>query len=267
MVYMYTGTPGTGKSLHAVVDIYNALKYGSKKLVITNFTINTDVIKKQKNEILVIPNTHLTVARLQKEAINFFVENYNGKIKEEKILLFLDEAGQLFNSRNYQTSGRSDWCTFFSEHRKYGFDIYLICQFDRQIDRQIRAQVQYQFEHRKTGNFGKIGKLLSFVLLGKQFFYVIRDYPTGERLGKNFSGIKKKHKQMYNTFEVFDLSVQNKLLQLAAAEAKSKKKKDIKQKRKLLKYIRKKIRIVLFIIHAKVKQLREKKKREDIYNG
>ena len=117
MVYLYSGTPGSGKSLHAAGDIYEAARYGSKKLIITNFSINTQKIKKQKNEILVIPNWEITVERIQQECRNFFATYYKGKIKEGKVLIFLDEAGQLFNSRDYRIAGRRDWCTFVSEHR------------------------------------------------------------------------------------------------------------------------------------------------------
>ena len=203
MVYLYSGTPGSGKSLHAAGDIYEAARYGSKKLIITNFAINTDNIKKQKNEILVIPNWEITVERIQQECRKFFATYYKGKIKEGKILIFLDEAGQLFNSRDYRIAGRRDWCTFVSEHRKYGCNIYLICQFDRQLDRQIRSCIQYNLEHRKMANFGKGGKLLSLLFFGHQFAYFIADYPTGERIGKKFCKSKRRYRQIYDTFEVF----------------------------------------------------------------
>ena len=203
MVYLYSGTPGSGKSLHAAGDIYEAARYGSKKLIITNFSINTQKIKKQKNEILVIPNWEITVERIQQECRNFFATYYKGKIKEGKVLIFLDEAGQLFNSRDYRIAGRRDWCTFVSEHRKYGCDIYLICQFDRQLDRQIRSCIQYDLEHRKMANFGKGGKLLSLLFFGHQFAYFIADYPTGERIGKKFCKSKRKYRRIYDTFEVF----------------------------------------------------------------
>ena len=203
MVYLYSGTPGSGKSLHAAGDIYEAARYGSKKLIITNFAINTDNIKKQKNEILVIPNWEITVERIQQECRKFFATYYKGKIKEGKILIFLDEAGQLFNSRDYRIAGRRDWCTFVSEHRKYGCNIYLICQFDRQLDRQIRSCIQYNLEHRKMANFGKGGKLLSLLFFGHQFAYFIADYPTGERIGKKFCKSKRRYRRIYDTFEVF----------------------------------------------------------------
>ena len=87
MVYLYSGTPGSGKSLHAAGDIYEAARYGSKKLIITNFSINTQKIKKQKNEILVIPNWEITVQRIQEECRNFFATYYKGKIREGKVLM------------------------------------------------------------------------------------------------------------------------------------------------------------------------------------
>lgn len=44
MVFTYTGTPGSGKSLHSAEKNTFYLKHGH--YVIANFPINTDVIKK-----------------------------------------------------------------------------------------------------------------------------------------------------------------------------------------------------------------------------
>ena len=45
MVELYSGTPGSGKSLHLAEKIYNTLKY-TDKLVITNFSLDEERIKK-----------------------------------------------------------------------------------------------------------------------------------------------------------------------------------------------------------------------------
>ena len=42
MIYLYTGTPGSGKSYHVARDIYFFLHYGRN--VIANFDINYDAI-------------------------------------------------------------------------------------------------------------------------------------------------------------------------------------------------------------------------------
>lgn len=45
MIYLYSGTPGSGKSLHQASDIYYDLKYN--RPVITNYPININIFKKK----------------------------------------------------------------------------------------------------------------------------------------------------------------------------------------------------------------------------
>ena len=47
MVELYSGTPGSGKSLHLAQIIYDTLKY-TDKLVITNFRLKDKKINKGK---------------------------------------------------------------------------------------------------------------------------------------------------------------------------------------------------------------------------
>ena len=47
MIYFYSGTPGSGKSLHCAKDIYNKL-FVKKQNVIANFEINEKILNKKK---------------------------------------------------------------------------------------------------------------------------------------------------------------------------------------------------------------------------
>ena len=84
--------------------------------------------------------------------------------KENQTMLIFDEAHTIWNSRDWQKcADRSEWLTFFSQHRKLGFDIVIISQSDIQLDKQIRIQFEYEIIHRKINNF-KIGKFFAYVL-------------------------------------------------------------------------------------------------------
>lgn len=49
MIYLYSGTPGSGKSLHVARDIYYRLnKSKNPRNVIANFMINDKMIKSKK---------------------------------------------------------------------------------------------------------------------------------------------------------------------------------------------------------------------------
>ena len=155
MIYLYSGTPGSGKSLHTARDIRDAL---FRKLpVVANFDINHSTRNYGKNFIF-RPNDQLTPEWLTEYATSYWKGR---KVREDEILLVVDEAQLVFNSRSWNAKSRKDWIEFLSQHRHYGYKIILIAQFDRMIDRQIRCLVEIETNHRKLGNFGLKGLILS----------------------------------------------------------------------------------------------------------
>lgn len=213
MIYLYSGTPGSGKSLHQAIDIYYHLKY--KRPVIANFDVNTS---KFNNPIfLYIDNINLKPEKLVKISQDYF---QNHKFKEGAIKLYIDECQILFNSREWNKDGRKEWLVFFTQHRKYGFDIYLVAQFDRMIDRQIRSLIEYEVIHRKVKNFGKFGWFLNLITGGNLFVAVTMWYPmrTKERTEFEFYKGKKKYFEIYNTFKTFNKSIEKNNIQLVDSE-------------------------------------------------
>lgn len=201
MIYLYSGTPGSGKSLNVSRKLYYYLK---SKPVIANFYYNTDLIKTKKEIIYKeISNYELTPKVLKDFSINYFKNN---KFKEGTILLVIDEAQILFNSRDWNKKGRDSWLEFFTQHRKFGYDIILVSQFDRMLDRQIRSLIEYEYIHRKVSNFGKFGKILSIFSLGQLFVSVKVWYPMREKVGSNFFRASKKYFKMYDSYNIFNYS-------------------------------------------------------------
>lgn len=197
MITLYSGTPGSGKSLHVAKNIYWKLKLGYT--VIANFPVNLNKIKHVKGEFVEIDN-NVSPDFL----INYALDSFSGeKIKEGRFLLILDECQLIFNAREWNIKGRADWLSFFTQHRKYGYDIILIAQFDRMIDRQIRSLVEYEYKHRKVSNFGSKGKILSLVMGGHLFVAVKIWYPMKERVDSEFFHARRKYYQIYNTFALF----------------------------------------------------------------
>lgn len=198
-IKLFSGTPGSGKSLHCASKIYYSLRSG--RPIIANFEINTSLIPKNKGSFTCVNNKDLTPDYLREYSNNYFSSH---SFKEEKILLVIDEAQIMFNSRNWNANGRDDWIWFFSNHRKYGYEIVLIAQFDRMLDRQIRALLEYEFIHRKVSNYGYKGKAMSLVAGGHLFVAVEVWYPMKERVGSEFFKAKKKFYQIYDTYNKFD---------------------------------------------------------------
>ena len=189
MIKLFSGTPGSGKSLHTAEKIYYALRAG--RPVICNFDVNLAFVQGRRSRQLNFqywPNDQITVDQLTSFAAAYFEHR---RMREDWILLILDEAQLLFNAREWDAKGRKEWLSFFTQHRKYGYEIILVAQFDRMLDRQIRSLIEYEYIHRKVSNFGVWGKVFSAVFLGKLFVAVQMWYPLHERIGAEWFVNKK----------------------------------------------------------------------------
>lgn len=196
MLDLYSGTPGSGKSLHLARTIKTYLTV-RKKPVICNFPINTDLLSKNgKNKIgefTFMPNEMLTVDYLVSYSINNKLYE-----KEGSALIVIDEAGIMFNSRDYAASDRKQWLWFMSMHRHFGYNIILASQQDRMLDRQIRGFIESDYKHRKANNFKFIGFL--FTLFRIPLFVVIEYwYPVKLKNSVELFIYHKKDGQLYST--------------------------------------------------------------------
>ena len=121
MIELYSGTPGSGKSLHTAKELRSRLRM-HKRVIIGNFYVNTKAIKRCRGTYLFVMNDRLTPDRLLQFSRK--LSNHLGRrLKEGEILLLVDEAQLLFNSREWQNISRQGWLSFFSQHRHYGYPI------------------------------------------------------------------------------------------------------------------------------------------------
>lgn len=202
MISLYSGTPGSGKSLHIARRVYYSLKIG--QTVYCNFEINMQLFAKmkQKPKFHYVPNWELTPAYLIGEAQRYFEKH---KRREDVLLLVIDECQLIFNAREWNAKGRNEWLSFFTQHRKYGYEIVLVAQFDNMIDKQIRSLIEYEIIHRKLSNFGIKGKLLSLFFGGNTFVAVRVWYPMNERIDSEFFHAKRKLFKLYDTYGTFKI--------------------------------------------------------------
>lgn len=234
MIRFYSGTPGSGKSLHVASDIYRYIQNG--KNVIANFEINDSIIKakrgKTKGSFVYLNNYQLTenitYTEMQTDAygkikyiekyktpldalyyfsLNFHKRNEKGQILEKQTLLVIDEAQIIFNSRSWQSRNRQEWVTFFTQHRKYGFEIIIISQFQTLIDKQIRGCFEFEVMHRKVMNYKSIGFILSCLFGGNLFVAVEHLCSVRGKQGKTSTQFivgKKKYFDLYNSYKIFE---------------------------------------------------------------
>ena len=210
MISIFSGSPGSGKSYHATSVIYDSLCFRRRpRPVICNYDLN---LPKNADMFHYVPNDHLTPDRLVDFANDWFGLN---PVRQDSILLVLDEAQLLWNSRLWNEAGRNSgvtradgsrsmsWLEFFSQHRHWGYEIILIAQSAQMVDRQFRSLVEYDVVHRQFSNFGFVGGLIGALFLGRLHVAVTRYYGMHERLGSHWFVIRPKICRMYDTFATF----------------------------------------------------------------
>ncbi len=202
MIVLYSGTPGSGKSLDAARTIRNWVRRGAP--VICNFPVNVDSIRSRKEK-----NFHFWSNEMLSpdKLVAFSKSHFEGKrCKEDSILLIIDEAQLLFNARDWSQKGRDRWTWFFTMHRHFGFFIILCAQFDRMLDRQVRCLIEYEFIHRKVTNYGWRGALLSLLMLSPMNLFVKVKvwYPMKEKVGSEFYRKSARYYKLYDTFALLD---------------------------------------------------------------
>ena len=197
MIVLYSGTPGSGKSLDCSKQIYIKLKLG--KNVIGNMIVNADILKKCKGKYFYID----TFSMRPKDFIDY-AEKYHVKGKEGQTLIVIDECQQIFNAREWAAPHMKEWNTFFQVHRHYGFNIYLITQYDRLIDRQTRALIEYERIHRKVSNMGFVGMMAGIFFKGGLFVCVEKYYSIKLKTGSYYFAYKRKFGNFYDSYALCD---------------------------------------------------------------
>ena len=198
-ILLYSGTPGSGKSLHAAKTITDWFRKG--KPVLTNFELNLSKFPKAHHTY--VDDDDLTPDYLVQFSREYFQGRKLTKKDEDTILLVVDECQLLFNSRDYQKKDRKTWIKFFSTHRHLGYHVVLIAQMDKMLDKQIRGVIEYEYIHRKLSNFGKAGKLLTVLLAGELFTAVQMWYPLKLKIGTAMFRGKRRYFSIYDSYAVF----------------------------------------------------------------
>lgn len=209
MITLYSGTPGSGKSLHVARIIFNRLRY-TKQSVITNMHINTDYIsrgffnRRKIGNIIQLNNTEITPSYL----IEYAKVNHQ-RGREGQTLIVIDECQMLFSPSVIKLRTQEDkehrvkWLDLFSQHRHLGYDIILITQFDRLIDAQVRCMVEYNVIHRCVNRFG-VASMLG--LLGIKLFVAVEIwYGIKHKCGQEFFLYRKKYSKVYDSFSRFGI--------------------------------------------------------------
>lgn len=197
MIYFFSGTPGSGKSLDMARCILNDLRFN--RPVICNFDVKLPRRFRGKADLLhCMDNEKITVNFLRNFAQDYYK---NHSFKEGAITLYLDECQLLFNARTWALKGRADWNKFFTNHRHLGYNIILAAQFDRMIDRQIRSLFEYEVIHRKVNSMGLKGLFFRVLFLSPTLFLRLTYYyPLHEKLHVEFYRYNRRWASIYDSY-------------------------------------------------------------------
>lgn len=201
MIYLFSGSPGSGKTLHAVSEILQNLR--KDRPVIANFAINGEYAKHP--EMFRYGDNSEVTPEVLIEASKAYWEVVGGRVKEETLLLVLDECQLIFNTRDWRKN--RGWISFFTQHRKMGYRVILIAQNLEMLDKQIRPLIEYEYKHRKMVNAGLFGYVISF-FAGSRFLYrkewaQVRKMGKGVSVGWQFGQYNRRVYKAYDTFKTW----------------------------------------------------------------
>lgn len=216
---LWTGTPGSGKSLHMAHDIKDNLRWG--KFVISTSYIDTSlcfmsrfaemIYNKSKGKIkLYKPDKreknfyYVDINEITPDYLYEFAARHHVFGKEHQTVVYLDECVAIFSPTVMSEKTWNEWDTFFRKHRHIGYDIVLIPQSPKLISRKIREYAEHEVKHYNRKNHGLFGLFLSMIL-GSLFSYSVcwrgtKDVP----LSQGFFTYKYIYGRMYNSYCMYD---------------------------------------------------------------
>lgn len=205
-IYIYTGTPGSGKSLHAAYDVRQVLNRFDNRPVLANFELNPQARVRHPENFYYIGNDVLSPDKIIDFADAYWSAPDAIPFREEWLLVVLDEVQLALNSRewNKNMTARMEWLSLMSQSRKYGLKIILIAQADKMVDNQIRMLLEYEVKHRKLSNFGLVGWLVGMLFFGRLFLWVTTYYSMGEVLERSWYVGRRRDMEIYDSYKRFE---------------------------------------------------------------
>lgn len=197
MIEIYTGYPGTGKSLHVAARVRRTARRGYP--VISNVMYNVDRGRKP----IYVPNDRLCPDLLE----DFAGWYWQGKkVEENSILLVIDEAQLILNARDWQSPDRMRWLGYFSQHRKLGYAIVLVAQSREMLDKQVRALAEEYVPHICLNRMRVLGGIIHCLALGHPLVLARHRY-AGVRSDSKDANLRSEYilgrKSLYRLYDSY----------------------------------------------------------------
>jgi len=220
MIYMYSGTPGSGKSLDVARQIAMWLKI--KRRVIS--TMNVDVrlcflnfisrlifqLTRGKFLLFDVDDyrmknfTYINIFDLTpKYLIDYAMKNHK-EGKERQTLLIIDECVSIFSPEKCVGSFWLDWQFFFQYHRHFGYDVILVPQSTELLARKVKHFAEFEVRHRAVKNAGFLGAIISKLaggLFSTKTFWTASN--NRKHIDREWFLYKYWLGKMYNSYSMF----------------------------------------------------------------
>jgi hypothetical protein len=155
LIYAVKGRPGGGKSYYATRKVVQELMKG--KCVVTNVNLKPDwaevaakhdLFNRARGKSLpaIASDLRSRCHLLDPNDADALRELFRVRVvgeKESRAVAVLDECHNWLNARMWNDGDRGDYVAWFTQHRKLGFDVYLLSQAIESIDAQIRRLIEY----------------------------------------------------------------------------------------------------------------------------
>jgi hypothetical protein len=150
-IWIYDGTPGSGKSQAAVEKIVANLKKGRK--VYSNIDGHDDPVCLEGLRAM----SGLSAIQFDEkfEYIKPEKSRQFYRYVEKGSLIVIDEAHKYFNVRKWADKENNDFFDWASTHRHHGFELLLITIKLSRIDTSVREIAEWTLRYKKTNYFGK----------------------------------------------------------------------------------------------------------------
>jgi len=160
MIYLFTGTPGSGKSLDVARIIRLWLR--SKTSVISTCNIDTRlclmskivqlVFEVSKGKLFIYDNEderaklfqYIDIHEITPKMLYEHAAKYHKKGKERQTLLVFDECVSIFSPTVLTPEKWNEWERFFQFHRHIGYEIILIPQSAKLISRKVIEYCEFE---------------------------------------------------------------------------------------------------------------------------
>lgn len=197
MIEIYTGYPGTGKSLHVAQRVRAVARRGYP--VISNVRYVLD-----KGRSIYVPNSRLTPRWLEDYGQEYW--QGKGQVKEGSILLVIDEAQLILNARDWQDPARMSWLGFFSQHRKLGYSVVLVAQTRDMLDKQVRLLAEEYVAHVRLDRMRVLGPIISALALAHPVVLCVHRY-AGVRQDSKDARLRSEYvigrKSLYRVYDSY----------------------------------------------------------------